>query len=106
MSKRFESIWEDKWTIKIAQSGEGLISEWSEELAMFNSEVLQEAATKARGRFTWPPSIAEFSEICREVKKGLAFPVIEEKKKYGSSDMTHAQWKSWIKIRFGFDAII
>ncbi len=101
LNKRFESIWEEKWTIKVSQHGESLITEWREELALFDDNILQEAATRARGRFTWPPSIAEFSDICREIKSGIKIPIMPRANKCGSSDMTHQEWMTWFKIRFG-----
>jgi hypothetical protein len=62
---RFLAIWNDKWGRQFNDNESAVTKEWTEALINISDEQIKFALTEARNKFAWPPSIAEFIEICR-----------------------------------------
>lgn len=58
-------IWGAKWDKQYNEKTELLAEQWAEALADLNMPTMKEGLSKARLSLQWPPSIAEFIQLCR-----------------------------------------
>lgn len=78
---------------------------WQEGLMRFSDSTLEKAAKEA---IDFPAekffTLGEFKKICEEIRERdapVGLPAYSR-----NSDMTHSQWKSWVRNRFGVEVSI
>lgn len=58
-------IWGDKWDKRYNDNAELIADEWTDALVGYSRQAIKQGLAKARQTLAWPPTIAEFIQLCQ-----------------------------------------
>ena len=93
--ERFSVVWGAKWESYLEKHGSKIAREWLEALKDAPDDIIDKAFEKARYACIWPPTIAEFMGICRELHQGVA-QTKERELKLRELREDKAHWEKWL----------
>jgi hypothetical protein len=69
-------IWGEKWTKHLDdESMHFALQEWSDALVGIEPTIVEKAARQCKMIFSWPPSVAEFLEVC---ENEMGYPNVDQ----------------------------